>query len=91
MGTRINIILAIILVACALSLINAQYKARSLFIQLERSRNQTRQFELQWTQLKLDQSTFGKHSRIESVANKELNMIPVLPSTTQYLTAKDVK
>jgi cell division protein FtsL len=91
MGTRVNIILAILLVACALSLINAQYKARSLFIQLERVQNQSRQFELQWTQLKLDQSTFGKHSRIESVANTELNMIPVSPSSTQYLTAKDVK
>ena len=91
MGSRINIILALILVACALSLINSQYKARSLFIQLERAQNQTRQFELQWTQLKLDQSTYGKHSRIESVANKELNMIPVSPSSTQYLTAKDVK
>ena len=51
MSTRLNIILATILVACAFSLINAQYKARSLFIQLERSRNRTRQFELEWTQL----------------------------------------
>lgn len=91
MSFRINIILACILVACALSLINAQYKARSLFIQLERAQNQTRQFELQWTQLKLDQSTFGKHSRIEAVANKELNMIPVSPSSTQYMTAKEVR
>lgn len=91
MSTRLNIVLAALLVACSLSLINAQYKARSLFIQLERSQNRTRQFELEWTQLKLDQSTYGKHSRIESVATQELNMLPVTPSGTQYLTAKDVK
>lgn len=91
MSTRLNIILALMLVACSLSLINSQYKARTSFIQLERSQAQTRQFELEWTQLKLDQSTYGKHSRIESVANQELNMIPVTPSATQYLTSKDVK
>lgn len=91
MSTRINIILAALLLTCSLSLINAQYKARSLFIQLERSQNLTRQYELQWTQLKLDQSTFGKHSRIEKVANQELGMIPVTSGGTQYLTAKEVK
>ena len=91
MSVRINIILSFLLVACALSLITSQYKARSLFIQLERAQNFTRQFELQWTQFKLDQSTFGKHSRIETVANKELNMVPVAPNSTQYLTAKDMK
>lgn len=50
-----------------------------------------RQFELQWTQLKLDQSTYGKHARIESTASKELNMVPVTPERTQYLTAVSVK
>ncbi|WMW79974.1 cell division protein FtsL [Undibacterium cyanobacteriorum] len=88
MGTRINLLLGIVLVACALSLINSQYKARSLFIELERSQAQAKQFDLQWTQLKLDQSTFGKHSRIEAVAEKELNMTPLTPDRTQYLTAE---
>ena len=88
MATRINLLLGIILVACALSLINSQYKARSLFIELERSQAQAKQFDLQWTQLKLDQSTYGKHSRIEDVAEKELNMTPLTPDRTQYLTAE---
>ena len=91
MGTRINLLLGIVLVACALSLINSQYKARSLFIELERSQAQAKQFDLQWTQLKLDQSTFGKHSRIEAVAEKELNMTPLTPDRTQYLTAEASK
>ncbi|MBC3881434.1 cell division protein FtsL [Undibacterium sp. LX40W] len=91
MGTRLNLLLGIILVACALSLINAQYQARSLFIELERTQTQSKQYELQWTQLKLDQSTFGKHSRIEAVAEKELNMTPLTSDRTQYLTAEVVK
>ncbi|TXI91069.1 MAG: cell division protein FtsL [Burkholderiaceae bacterium] len=88
MATRINLLLGLILVACALSLINSQYRARSLFIELERSQTQAKQYDLQWTQLKLDQSTFGKHSRIEAVAEKELNMTPLTPDRTQYLTAE---
>lgn len=91
MATRINLLLGIILVACALSLINAQYQARSLFIELERSQALAKQYDLQWTQLKLDQSTFGKHSRIEAVAEKELNMTTLTPDRTQYLTAEAIK
>ncbi|MCU6432305.1 cell division protein FtsL [Undibacterium sp. Jales W-56] len=87
MSTRLNFLLGVILMLCALSLINAQYQARRLFIELERAQAQSRQYELQWTQLKLDQSTFGKHSRIEANASKELNMVPVTPERTQYLTA----
>lgn len=91
MATRINLLLGMILVACALSLINAQYQARSLFIELERSQALAKQYDLQWTQLKLDQSTFGKHSRIEAVAEKELNMTTLTPDRTQYLTAEAIK
>jgi cell division protein FtsL len=87
MGTRINLVLGLILVMCSLSLINSQYKARRLFNDLERTQAKSKQYELEWTQLKLDQSTFGKHSRIESVASNDLGMVPVAPGRTQYLTA----
>jgi cell division protein FtsL len=91
MSERLNVFLAVLLTLCALSLVNSQFQARRLFIEFERAQAAGRQFELQWTQLKLDQSTFGKHSRIEAVAGKELNMAPVTPERTQYLTAVSVK
>lgn len=91
MSGRLNIFLAAVLIACSLSLVNSQYQARRLFIELERAQTMTRQFELQWTQLKLDQSTYGKHARIEATASKELNMVPVTPERTQYLTAVGAK
>ncbi|MBY0572567.1 MAG: cell division protein FtsL [Undibacterium sp.] len=87
MSTRLNLALGFLLVICALAQINAQYRARSLFIALERANNLSHQFELEWTQLKLDQSTFGKHARIESVATKELGMTAVPSGQTQYLSA----
>ena len=87
MSTRFNVILIALLLACSLSLINAQYQARRLFIELERAQSLSRQYDVEWSQLKLDQSTFGKNSRIEQRATQELNMVPVTPERTQYLTA----
>ena len=83
---RMNVVLTVMLVLCALSLVNAQYQARRLFIELERAQAATKQLDLEWAQLQLDQSTFGKHARIESNARRDLNMLTVTPDRTQYLT-----
>jgi cell division protein FtsL len=91
MSVRLNIALAAALMLCALSLVNSQYQERRLFIELERAQNLTRQYELEWTQLKLDQSTYGKHARIEANATADLGMVPVTPDRTQYLTAGAAK
>ena len=84
MSGRINAVLLLILLACALHLVNTQYKARSLFIQLERAQAVSRQLDIEWAQLQLDQSTLGKHARIESVARQNLKMVNV--TRTEYLT-----
>jgi cell division protein FtsL len=87
MSGRLNLLLAVLLVGCALSLVNAQYQARQLFIELERAQSLARQLDIEWAQLQLDQSTLGKNARIESIARGDLNMVPLTPQRTQYLTA----
>lgn len=86
MSWRINLVLTAVLVLCALSLVKAQYHARQLFIQLERAQSAARQLDIEWAQLQLDQSTYGKHARIEANARRDLNMIALTPARTQYLT-----
>ena len=86
MSGRLNFILTLIVVLCALSLVNAQYQARRLFIELERAQSAARQLDLEWAQLQLDQSTLGKNARIEARARVDLNMVPLTPERTQYLT-----
>ena len=86
MSGKLNLLLVPLLIACALSLINAQYQARHLLIELEKSQQQARQLDIDWAQLQLDQSTLGKNARIEQIARKELNMAPLSPARTQYLT-----
>lgn len=88
MSGRISAILTIALVACALSVVNAQYQARRLFIELERAQSAARQLDIEWAQLQLDQSTLGKNARIETNARRDLNMVPVTPARTQYLTPR---
>jgi cell division protein FtsL len=86
MSGKINLVLTALLVACGLSLVNAQYQARHLFIELEKLQQQARQLDIDWAQLQLDQSTLGKNARIEQIARTELNMTPLTPARTQYLT-----
>lgn len=86
MSTKINLVLVVLLVACALALVNAQYQARHLFIELERLQQRARQLDIDWAQLQLDQSTLGKNARIEQIARTDLDMAPLTPERTQYLT-----
>jgi cell division protein FtsL len=85
MTGKLNIVLAALLVGCALSVVNARYQARHLFIDLDRLQQQQRQLQVDWTQLQLEQSTLGKSERIEELARSQLNMAPLVPARTQYL------
>lgn len=87
MSARLNVLLTVLLVLSALSLVNSQYQARRLFIELERAQATARQLDIDWAQLQLDQSTLGKHARIESNARRDLKMVPLTVLRTQYLTA----
>ena len=88
MSGRLSMVLTTLLACSALSLVNAQYQARRLFIEIERAHAVTRQLEVEWSQLQLDQSTLGKHARIEANARRDLNMVPLTPSRTQYITGE---
>ena len=86
MTGKLSIVLSALLVACGLSLVNAQYQSRHLLIDLERAQALSRQLDIDWAQLQLDQSTLGKHERIEAIARRDLSMTPLTAARTQYLT-----
>ncbi len=78
---RLNIVLSLMLVLCALALITSQHKARELFSQLSKEQEIAKQIDVEWGQLQLEQSTWAMHARIEKVASGILRM--QLPSTQQ--------
>ncbi len=85
MSGRLISLVLLLLVMSSLSLINSQYQARRLFIELERAQAAAKQLEIEWAQLQLDQSSLAKHARIEANARRDLNMVAVSPERTQYL------
>ena len=71
---KLNIILFLVLIAAALGVITSQHKARKLYIELQQQEDSAKQYEIEWGQLQLEQSTWAMHSRIEQIAERRLNM-----------------
>jgi cell division protein FtsL len=71
---RLNLLLLVVLVACALSLVTSRHQARKLFVELGREQEQTRAYDVEYGQLQLEQSTWATPGRIEKVAREQLKM-----------------
>jgi cell division protein FtsL len=74
MITRINIVLLILLVACALSVVTSQHRARKTFMELIRQQDIAAAHDVEFDRLRLEQRTWAMHSRIEKVARLDLKM-----------------
>ena len=86
MNNRALFSLVALLMACALLLVNSQFHARRLFIELERAQLRQKELETEWSQLQLEQSQLAKHARIDTMARSQLGMAPPGPGRTQYMT-----
>jgi cell division protein FtsL len=71
---RLNILLTLIVIACALGVVTSQHEARKLFMELEKEQKQARHLAVEWGQLQLEQSTWAMRARIEKIATKQLLM-----------------
>lgn len=86
---RLNLMLMLIAVACALSVVAANHRARKLFTELEREQNRMRELEVEWGQLQLEQSTWAAHARVEKIARTRLGM--KVPPPGQVLAVENPK
>jgi cell division protein FtsL len=64
---KLNLLLLLVLVVCALGLVTSQHKSRKLFSELEREQERSRSLEV-------ESSTWGLHSRVERIAGGALGM-----------------
>ena len=76
---RLNFILVLIALACALSAVSANHRARKLVTELEATQKRMRDLDVEWGQLQLEQSTWAAHVRIEKAAREKLGMKPPAP------------
>ena len=72
--SRLSTMLLVLVIACALGVINSQHQARKRFGELEAEQAIAKKLAEEWTQLQLEQSTWATNKRVEAVASKQLGM-----------------
>lgn len=80
--TRLNILLLVILIFCALSVVTSQHQARKAFIELQSEKERESKLDQEWRELQIESQTLGTHKRIEQKASKELGMTLPDPKKT---------
>jgi cell division protein FtsL len=83
--TRVNLVLLAVAVACALSLVTSRHEARRLFVELGREQAAARQYETEFGQLQLEQSTWAMPARVEKIAREHLRMQLPTPSRVEVV------
>ena len=73
--SRLNVILALVLVVCALAVVQAQHRARTYFVELDRMKKEARGLDEQWGQLQLEQGTWANPARVDTLARTRLGLI----------------
>ena len=82
---RLNMLLLLVAVFCALGVVTSQHKARKLFQALEAEQERTKQLDVEFGQLQLELSTWATSPRIEKIAREKLKMR--VPEAGKVLTA----
>lgn len=83
---KLNLVLLLVAIGCALGVVTSQHQARKLFVALEKERARAKQLEVEFGQLQLEASTWGMQGRVEKVAAAQLNMRALTPNRIQILT-----
>ncbi len=86
---RLNVILTLVLVLCALGVVTSQHKARKLYVELQQEQQRAKKLDEEWGQLQLEQSTWAMHSRIEKVATEYLRMRVPEPARVKVVPPAD--
>ncbi|HTQ78323.1 MAG TPA: cell division protein FtsL [Burkholderiales bacterium] len=71
---KLNLLLLLVLVVCALGLVTSQDKSRKAFSDLEREQERSRALDVEYGRLQLEASTWGLHSRVQRIAAGTLGM-----------------
>lgn len=82
---RLCILVAAVLMISAISLVTARYQARQLYVELDRSRTQALNFDIEWRQLQLDRAEQARNANVDKLAREQLKMTSIVPDRTIYI------
>jgi len=81
---------AAVLVLCsAIGVIWSKHESRMLFVELQRLQAERDRLDIEWGQLKIQQSYSATPGRVEQVAHAELKMVTPRPSEVRIVEAAD--
>ena len=84
---RVNALLLALVMLCAVGVITSQHRARKVFTELESEQSTAKKLDDEFTQLRLEQSTWAANKRVEAFASKNLGMR--LPDTGTEIVTLD--
>ena len=79
------VVLWLALLAAAISVVWSKHEARSLFIELQGLHAQRDALDIEWGQLKLEQSAWAMHGRVEQTARLNLKMVVPRPDEVRIV------
>ena len=82
---RLCFLVASVLMISAISLVTARYQARQLYVELDRSKTQALNFDIEWRQLQLDRAEQARNANVDKLAREQLKMTSIVPERTIYI------
>jgi cell division protein FtsL len=73
------------LFASALGVVWSIHETRTLFIELQGLHGERDRLDIEWSQLKIEQSAWATHGRVEQTARAGLNMVIPTPQEVQLV------
>lgn len=80
-----SLVLWCLLLASAVAVVWSKHQARSLFIQLQTLGGERDALDIEWGQLKLEQSAWSTHGRVEQTAHGALHMVIPRPAEVRIM------
>lgn len=87
--TKLNGLLLVLAIFCALGVVTSQHKARKLFVELQNEKERAQQMDAEWGRLQLEQSTLAMPGRVESRARQQLQMQIPQNEQVRYIRARN--
>lgn len=75
-----------LLLSSAIGVVWSRHETRSLFIELQSLSNERDALDIEWGQLKLEQSAWSTHGRVEQTARVNLRMVIPRPNEVRIVT-----
>ena len=83
--TRVNLLLALLLLISSLYLVRTAYDSRRLFAELDKARNESARLDTEAKRLEAERDAQATSLRVERTAREKLAMRTATPAVTVYV------